>query len=332
MPDMIVASVTAEQNEVDHAVSADWRSPLPVKEPEKPATEAQTEEKTETPATSEETQEVETVPDSEPEETQEKPSKGKGGFQKRIDKLTKEKGELAEKLSAYEERFKVIEERLAKPAATEPEKPVKTSPETPGKPLDSEIGTKYKDWNEYNEALIDWKADQRLAAKLAERDQTAEQREVQEIQQAREEGYRESAKQFAESVPDFNEAITAATKAGMKLPQPILERIQEMSNGPQIAYYLVKNPDEALALVEASPADGFIMLGRISYGLEHDAEPAPKPPAKKVVSTAPPAVKPVAGHSARSSSSLQEISKASTDEYIRVRQAQIREKEARRYS
>lgn len=337
MPDFIVASTTATQEEINHAVSDNWRDPMPAKEPEKTVdSEAQPEvgaEVEEVPVASEETQEVETAPDSEPEPTQEeRPNKGKGGFQKKIDKLTKEKGELTAKLEDYEERFKAIESRLGKPPETKDEKP--TTSETPSKPLESEIGTKFKDWTEYNEALIDWKADRRLEAKLAERDQSAQERETTEIQQARESSYRDAAKQFAETTPDFNEAISAATKAGMKLPQPIMERIQELPNGPAVTYHLVTNPDEALALAEASPADGFIMLGRISYGLELAAKaPEPvKPPAKKPVSTAPPAVKPVAGNSAKSFTSLQDISaNQGTDAYIRARTAQLKEKAERRY-
>ena len=125
MPDFIVASTTASQEEMDHAVSADWRAPIAVKEPEpkevkpEPVTEAPAgEADPDAPATSEE--EVKTVPDSEPDEAQERP-KGKGGFQKKIDKLTREKGELAAQLSKYEERFAEIEKRLAPPAETKPE-------------------------------------------------------------------------------------------------------------------------------------------------------------------------------------------------------------------
>jgi hypothetical protein len=336
MPDFIVASTTATQEEIDHAVSADWRTPIPVKEETKKETakpDAEVEQVA--PETPQETEEVETasVPEAEQEqETEEQRPKGKGGFQKKIDKLTREKGELAAKLAEYEDRFAQIEKRLAPAAETKDEKPTaKTDSATPPKPLESEIGTKYKDWTEYNEALIDWKADRRLEAKLAERDKTAEEREVQAIQESRTEGYKEAAKEFIEKeAPDFNEAITAATKAGMKLPEPIIELIQDLPNGPAVTYYLVTHPDDALALIDMSPAMGFAAIGRISQGLEKTVAP-PKPPAKKAVSTAPPAVRPVAGNSAKMSASLQDISKSSTDEYIRVRQAQIREREQARY-
>src|SRR5579863_1543887 len=131
MPDMIVASTTATQEEVDHAVSADWRTPLQPKEVTAPA---KVEGEEETPVTTEEAQEVETAPDSEPEEGQERP-KGKGGFQKKIDKLTREKSEaqaladtLAGELATYKERLAAIEARLAgKPAETVEDKTAKTS-------------------------------------------------------------------------------------------------------------------------------------------------------------------------------------------------------------
>jgi hypothetical protein len=332
MPDMIVASTTATQKEIDHAVSADWRMPIAdeVPEPEKSAVEAE-------PATSEE--EVETAPASEPEPEQEvTPAKGKGGFQKKIDKLTREKSQaeqradtLERELAEFKERFAAIEQRLA-PAATKPE--VKTAPEVPGKPLESEIGTKFKTWDEYNEALIDWKAEQRVNAALAKRDESEQQREQRETAEARQQQYSEASEEFVKEHPDFNQAIDNATKAGMKLPESIIERIKDLPNGPAVTYYLVTNPDEALALVQADIETGFIMLGRISYGLESDATPKTepvKPPAKKPISTAPAAVKPVAGHSARSSNAPDEMSKSQPDAYIRLRIQQIKEREARRY-
>jgi hypothetical protein len=336
MPDFIVASTTASQEEIDHAVSADWRNPIPVKEETKKETakpDAEVEQVT--PETSQETDEVETasVPEAEQEqETEEQRPKGKGGFQKKIDKLTREKGELAAKLSEYEERFEQIEKRLAPKAETKDDKPAaKTDASAPPKPLESDIGTKYKDWTEYNEALIDWKADRRLEAKLAERDQSAQEREIQESQEALEEGYKTAADEFVEKeAPDFNEAISKAAKAGMKLPEPIVNFIKELHNGPAVTYYLVTNPEEALALIEMSPAMGFATIGRISHGLETKVAP-PKPPAKKIVSTAPPAVKPVAGNSAKISASPQDLSKSAPDDYVRGRIAQIREREQRRY-
>jgi hypothetical protein len=331
MPDFIVASTTATQKEIDHAVSSDWRTPIAVEE--KPA-EPEAVVEPEVPVASEE---AETAPESEPEPKQEedKPVKGKGGFQKKIDKLTREKSEalsakenLERELAEFKERFERIEKRLA-PAETKDEK-TETKPQflTRPQPLESEIGTKYKDWDEYLSDLVDWKTDEKLAA----RDKTAQSREQQEIQAARDEGYRDSVTEFLKEVPDFNSAVLAATKAGMKLPEPIIEKIKDLPNGPAVTYYLVTNPDEALALVEMDPVEGFIALGRISHGLESQpkTEP-PKPPAKKAVSTAPVAVKPVAGNSAKSGNSLQDISQRSTDDYVRARMQQMKERDARRY-
>ncbi|HXM63738.1 MAG TPA: hypothetical protein VN950_22950 [Terriglobales bacterium] len=336
MPDFIVASTTATQEEVDHAVSENWRErvPNPEVKPEVKPEPTETVEP-ETPATAQETEQVETESAPEAETTQEKP-KSKGGFQKKIDKLTRERGEekdradrLEQQLSEFRAKFDAIEQRLAPKAETPQEKP-KT--EIAGKPLESEIGTKYKDWTEYNEALIDWTAEQKIQARLAERDQSAQEREAKEIEESRDAGYKEAATKFQEEVPDFNEAVNAAAKAGMKLPVPIIELIKELPNGPAVTNYLVRNLDEALALVQMSPAMGFAAIGRISQGLESEAKPKAVTPAKKVVSTAPPAHKPVTGASARGTLTLEDLSKQGTDDYIRARKTQIAQRDKARYS
>ena len=67
MPDFVVASATATQEEMDHAVSPDWRTPFPVKDETKaePA-KAEGEE-----VASEASEEAKTAPGSEPEIQQE---------------------------------------------------------------------------------------------------------------------------------------------------------------------------------------------------------------------------------------------------------------------
>jgi hypothetical protein len=331
MPDMIVASTTATQEEMDHAVSPNWREPFQTKAPEpKPEVaeepvETEEEVTEETPEASEET-ETAPVPEAEEEQesTVERPTKGKGGFQKKIDKLTREKGEAAARALALEEELQELRNRLAKPAVTEEKSEVKTS--TRKRPAESEIGTVYKSYEEFQQALIRFEAAELLEETLAKRDQEAREREAREIQEERDHNYREAAKEFAEQTPDFNDAIVAAGKAGMKLPEPIIDLIKELPNGPAVTYYLVQNPDEALTVMQASPAMGFAMVGRISQGLEAKPEPAKTTPAKKPTSSAPPPAKPVAGHSARSSTPLSEMS---TDEFIAARNKA--ERERRRY-
>jgi hypothetical protein len=64
MPDMIVASTTATQEEIDHSVSANWRDPIAPKAPEQKVApvaegEAEVKEETETPAATQETEQAE---------------------------------------------------------------------------------------------------------------------------------------------------------------------------------------------------------------------------------------------------------------------------------
>jgi hypothetical protein len=337
MPDFIVASTTATQEEVDHAVSENWRERVPdpeIKPEVKPEVSAEVEE-SETPVAAQETEKAETESATEAETTQEKP-KGKGGFQKKIDKLTRERSEATERadnlereLSEFRAKFDAIEQRLAPKAETQQEKP-KTEA-IAGKPLESEIGTKFKDWPEYNEALIDWKAEEKIQARLDERDKNAQERELENYREEIGNEYRKNLDEFRKATPDFDAAVDRAAKAGMQLPVPIIDRIRALSNGPDVTYHLVNNPEEALALIQAEPSEGFVMLGILSASLKPSEPPKPAP-AKKVVSTAPPAHKPVTGASARGAVTLEDLSKQGTDDYIRARKVQIAQRDKARYS
>lgn len=339
MPDMIVASTTASQEEMDHAVSANWREPFPAKTAEvttgtQPETAAAEVTHPETPATPEEVLEVETDPASEPadvQETTELRPKGKGGFQKRIDKLTERNTDLATQLAEYRERAEAAEKRLAKPAETEtPAKP-ETSASAKDKPTPDQIGAKYKDYEEYNEALISWKAADLLEKTLAERDKTAREYEERLEREDIQEGYKKTASEFVKKHPDFNEVVSNASAAGMQLPEPIANAILELENGPAVTYFLCQNPEVALGLIGLSAKQGFVELGRLSASLEEKSSaPAPKAPAKKPISTAPPPARPVGGHSARSSVPLSEVT--DTDAFIARRNREESERErTRRY-
>lgn len=336
MPDMIVASMTATKEETEHAVSANWREPFPgtsvevVTEPT-PAEVETPETEEEAPATTEETPEVETdaAPEAEEEvqETDEPRPKKTGGFQRRIDKLTKEKTDLSAQLAEFRDRFKALEDRVAgKPAESETEKPKPEPASAKGKPTPDEIGTKFKDYDEYNEALIDWKAADLLAKTLAARDQQAQEREQQEIREEITGSYKQAAKQFADKTPDFNEVVQKATDAGMRLPEPIVNLIQELDNGPAVTYYLCTHPEDALKLIEASPAMGFAQIGRLAQTLETPAPAPVKTPAKKPISSAPAPARPVAGHSARSTPNLSEMT---TDEFFKYRNQQEADRQRR---
>lgn len=333
MPDMIVASMTATKEEMEHAVSSTWREPFqetPVEVVTEPApAEVETPEE-ETPATTEETPEVETdaAPEAEEEvqETDEPRPKGKGGFQKKIDKLTREKSELSTQLAEFRDRFKALEDRVAgKPAESETEKPKPETASAKGKPTPDEIGTKFKDYEDYNEALISWKAQDLLEKTLAARDQQAQEREQQEYKAEVAATYKKAAKEFEKQTPDFNEAVNAAIGAGMKMPEQLLDMVLELDNGPAVTYFLCKNPETTLGLIDLPIKQGFVELGRLSESLKRaSAAPAPvKTPAKKPISSAPAPARPVAGHSARSTPNLSELS---TDEFIKLRNRQEAER------
>src|SRR5437879_5678883 len=113
-------------------------------------------------------EEIEEKPAETTEEKQEvtddKP-KGKGGFQKRIDKLIRENAEARERAEKAELRAKELE---AKGGKAEPEK---VAPKADARPVEDD----FKTMGEYIEALTDWKLQQTLKAQSEAEEAEAEQ-------------------------------------------------------------------------------------------------------------------------------------------------------------
>ena len=195
--------------------------------------------------------------------------KGKGGFQKRIDKLTQQVRTLQEQL-ASKETVKPAEE--TKPAVT-----------TQGKPRLEDFST----YEDYTEALTEWKMDLKLA-KLQE-DQ-AKQRQQKEAESKtltwnqRVESARSKYEDFDEVALDPDIPVSAA----------MAEVIQDSEAGPDLAYFLGQNPVEAARIATLSPIAAARELGKIEAKLT----PAPDTKPKPAATPKPKPVTPLAGKTA----------------------------------
>lgn len=259
----------------------------------KPVTESATETIVEDSATSEE---VKTVPDSESGdegEVEEKPKpKGKGGFQNRIDKLTKDKYDLMEKVERLELEAK--DRAAGKEAARAKDEPKKPK-------MDD-----YDDLESYVNALSDFNTQQKIAELKAKESEESEQQSLREIYDS----YNEKVAAFSAEHDDFEEVVG---RPDLKIPQGVQLAILEMDNGPEVAYFLGSNPDICKKLAEMRPVSAVVQIGKIAAKLE---SPSPK---AKPASTATEPIKPVSG-SARSARPLSEVDDA--DEYMKRRRAE----------
>ena len=280
MPDeIVVTSTTSPEEEVAHTASENWRDPFEPKEvPAAEAAEEASEAEEAESASAEDTEEA--------EEEKPEPKKGKGGFQKRINTLTRRNHEL-------EDRLADLETRLAKPAAAV------SGEATPSKPKPSP--DKFTTYEEYVEALADWKAEERFAkAKEAEAKSVQEQRQKETFQT-----YNQKTVEAKEKFEDWEEVVG---QPNIQIPMVAQVAIIESENGPEIAYYLGKHPEvreRLLELNEFSQSRVVMEIGLISAHLAGEAEavsPKPKPGTK---AAAP--IKPVGGSSTKSTVPLAEM-------------------------
>jgi hypothetical protein len=194
--------------------------------------------------------------------TPEQPRDDKGRFaspaaQKRIDELTfhwREQQRINERLTA------LLEERQA---------PKPEVPETP--PTLEQHGF---DEGKYQQALIAY-AEKRAEAKVEEKLRAFEEgQKVKERQQT----FQTRAAEFKKATEDYDEVVY---NPALAISANMAEDIAESEVGPQLAYYLGKNPDVAREIAALSPRAASRELGKIEARLS-----APK--AAPAVTKAPP--------------------------------------------
>lgn len=256
--------------------------------PSAPGTEAVTEQKTPP-----ESETVETEDEEEGEESEEaaateaaadpaaepKPKK-KGGFKKRIDKLT-------QRVTAKEQEVEFWKQQALKSAGAQPEpKPVvEAKPAAAeGRPDPEKFGTHA----EYIEALTDWKTEQKFVA----RDQKLEQARLLAERGTIVESYQTRAKEFAKKTPDFQAVIEDAN--GIPVSAAVREVIFSSDNGPELAYELAKDKAEFARICALSPLAAAVEMGALRNRLALKKSSESTTETKKTTS-APNPINPVRG-------------------------------------
>lgn len=142
---------------------------------------------------------------------------------------------------------------------------------------------------DYQEALTDWKVDQ----KLAERQQQEQQARMSAAQQQMQDNWTRRLNAAKADLQDFDEVVG---KSEIDLPNHLYVALVESDTGPELAYYLAKNPDEAQRLKAMSPTAALRMLGKLEDRLAEEEAPAKdekKESPKPETSKAPPPIEPL---------------------------------------
>lgn len=296
MSDLVVASTTDSIEEINAAAG--------IKEPVEKA---------------EEPEQVEAAAEQ-PEKPEQKP--GKSGFQKRIDKLTREKYETKQQLDAVLERLEKLEQgkvQVAEPEQVEVKEPASGKPEKPD-PKNFDDWDKYEAAkDDYYEKLAEWKAEQ----KLVERDNKRKEEEVRtaQEQQASEalNAFAERIEEAAEKYDDWDE-VSDTMKNEPELPVVVTNAIIDTENGPDVMYYLATHKDVRKKLYTMSDERAAVEIGRISAILE---QPEVEEEEKRPIKELPAPIRPLRGSSTKSTVPIDELP---YQEYAKIRAKQEKER------
>ena len=156
-----------------------------------------------------------------------------------------------EKIAA-ERRAAELERELN---AAKAEKPQKTeAPQEPNR-------DNFKTEKEYLDAMVDWRVDQKFAAR------EAEQREAQA--RARQESIIEGAKaRIAEAKAKVEDWEDTVMSADVLVPPMVMAYIQKSPMIAELTYYLAKHPSEVEKLQKLDPDEQLVAIGEIKRILE----------------------------------------------------------------
>lgn len=203
----------------------------------------------------------------------------KGGFQKRIDELTKQREESKREKDEYarrlDEALKIIEKQN-EPRRTESRADVRDDAE----PQRDQFETP----DEYAKALSQWSTKQAIREyETVQRQKAEQERNAGEFQKVLTDWHSAKAKAI-EKYPDYE---TVAENPDLQVAQHVGIAMLQIPNGHDVLYWLGQHPTEASRISAMHTGQAAIEIGRLSERLS-----APPPTSK-----APAPTKPLAGSS-----------------------------------
>lgn len=225
--------------------------------------------------------------------------KPKGGFQRRINELT---GRVKE-AERREQRTQAILEKVLAQAQKPPETPQSQQPAKVEPTLEQ-----FKTYEEYVDARAEWVAER----KFSQIEQERRAAEAEQAKASKHDTFLAKAKEFAATAPDFDDV---AFNPSLPITDAMADAIDLSERGPEILYYLGKNPGRAEEISRMPDLHAALEIGRLEGKLS-----LPQP---KTVTNAPPPIRPISGgHGAV----VVDQDKMTASEWLQWRNEQIRKK------
>lgn len=234
-------------------------------------------------------------------EQEDKPKGRKTGIQRRIDELVRER----EEERAERRRLAAILEQTVSGGKTDQRQEQET-PAAPKPPREED----FPDHAAYQEALLDYKVDLRLAERES-RDRQAREAEQRQTEQAQasQEGQRRAAKMVETArakFVDFDDVVLGNNDLQIT-PVMVDAMGLEEKHGHDVAYYLGKVPEEAARIAALPPAHQVLEIGKLAAKIETAG--------RKKITKAPPPAKPLGGRA----NAAVDLSKGSIDDFMKAR-------------
>lgn len=180
---------------------------------------------------------------------------------------------------------------------------------------------------EFFESLADWKADQKYEERERKRREETEKQEREKSTRKVHETYVEREAKAREKYDDFEEV---AYNPSAPISELMADVIRRSEFGPEIAYFIGKNPDKGLQIAQMTdPHSVALALGRIEAQIETAAtpsQPVAVASAPKAAPTAAPPPPKVLSSAAPTQKRLEDD--MPTKEWIALRNSQVRKKRA----
>jgi hypothetical protein len=247
---------------------------------------------------------TEELQQSEQQEAAEKPEEGDEGD----DQGGEEKPQEKPKRSARE-RINELTKR-AHEAEREVQRLREASERKPAESTEKPIPDRFGSYDEYVEALADWKADQRVAESFKRRDAERAQAAEARAAEAKAQAWHERQSALREDTPDYDAVVG---KSSVQVAPHVVDTLLDSDLGPELVYHLAKHPETVKRINSLSPLAAAREIGRIEATLSNPAAPQIKPASK-----APAPITPVRS----SAPAAVDLASANMDQYIAARRKQ----------
>jgi hypothetical protein len=190
--------------------------------------------------------------------------------------------------------------------------------EKPAAPQDKPTPDRFQTTEEYVEAVSAWTAERVISEQITKRAQQDEARRQQADAETRTHAWSDAE---AEAEDRYDDYLTVTRNPALQINNSMLEVIQQSDVGPDLAYFLGKNPAEAERIAKLSPLVAAKELGKLETKIS----------AKSVAKSAPALPDPIEPIRTRHSAATADLSDSdSINVWLAKRNAQIKAKMAAR--